>query len=79
MSDPATVHAALPDERTYRLPKSVVPERYELTLAPDIAAFTYTGEERVTLSISEPVTEILLNAVDLDLRDVTLSNAAGQR
>lgn len=77
MSDPATVHAALPDERTYRLPKSVLPERYELTLAPDIAAFTYTGDERVTLSISEPTTEILLNAVDLELTDVTLSNAAG--
>ncbi|MCC7371904.1 MAG: M1 family metallopeptidase [Chloroflexi bacterium] len=77
MSDPATVHASLPDERTYRLPKSVLPERYELTLAPDLAAFTYTGDERVTLAISEPVTEILLNAVDMELSSVTLSNAAG--
>ncbi|MGE3271452.1 MAG: M1 family metallopeptidase [Chloroflexota bacterium] len=78
MSDPATVHASLPDERTYRLPKTVLPERYELTLTPDIVAFTYTGEERVSLQISEPVSEILLNAVDLELFDVTLSNAAGE-
>jgi puromycin-sensitive aminopeptidase len=78
VSDPATVHAALPDERTYRLPKTVRPERYELTLAPDLAAFTYTGEERVALSISEPTSEILLNAVDLELTDISLSNGAGE-
>jgi puromycin-sensitive aminopeptidase len=75
--EPATAETAPPDESTYRLPKSVLPQRYELTLAPDLSAFTYTGEERVTLAISEPVTEILLNAVDMDISAVTLTNAAG--
>jgi puromycin-sensitive aminopeptidase len=66
-----------PDDSAYRLPKSVIPERYELTLAPDLAAFTYTGEERVTLQISEPVDVILLNAVDLDIYEASLTDGSG--
>ena len=78
MPESATAQAALPDESSYRLPKTVLPERYELTLAPDLAAFTYTGEERVTLQISEPVSEILLNAAEgLEIHEATLTNAAG--
>ena len=79
MPDQATAQAAAPDESSYRLPKTVVPERYELTLAPDLQAFTYTGEERVALTISEPTNEILLNALDLDIHEATLTSASGER
>ena len=76
----ATDQAAPPDESSYRLPKTVLPERYELTLAPDLSAFTYTGEERVAVQVSEPVREILLNAhEDLEIHEAALSNAAGDR
>ncbi|MFN8633381.1 MAG: M1 family metallopeptidase [Chloroflexota bacterium] len=75
----SAIAQAVPDERSYRLPKTVVPERYELTLAPDLSAFTYTGDERVQLRISEPVQEILLNAVDIDIYEAALVNADGTR
>jgi puromycin-sensitive aminopeptidase len=78
--DSATDQAALPDERTYRLPKSVIPERYELTLAPDLGAFTYTGEERVAVRVNELVTEVLLNAGDdLEIFEASLTNASGEK
>ena len=76
----ATDQAAPPDESSYRLPKTVLPERYELSLAPDLSAFTYTGEERVAVQVSEPVREILLNAhEDLEIHKAVLSNATGDR
>ncbi|MDP8921886.1 MAG: M1 family metallopeptidase [Chloroflexota bacterium] len=79
MTDQATLEAVPLDESSYRLPKTVVPERYELTLAPDLGAFTYTGEERVAIQVREPVQEIVLNALDLDIREAYLANNAGVR
>jgi puromycin-sensitive aminopeptidase len=77
--DQATVQAAPSDERAYRLPRTVVPERYELTLTPDLRAFTFAGEERVAVRVHEPVREILLNALELEIREAYLTNAAGAR
>ncbi|MCC6178717.1 MAG: M1 family metallopeptidase [Chloroflexi bacterium] len=78
MTDQAA-QAASPDERSYRLPATVVPERYELILAPDLADATYTGDEIVSVRVREPVTEILLNALDLDIHEAFITNDAGDR
>jgi puromycin-sensitive aminopeptidase len=57
---------------SYRLPQTVVPSRYDLRLEPDLASATYSGEETVTITVREPVDEILLNAVDLTVDAVTI-------
>src|SRR4029079_11493089 len=49
----------------HRLPRTVEPQRYELTLTPDLGAATFAGEERVRVLVHEPVTEIVLHAADL--------------
>ncbi len=54
-------------EARYRLPRTVTPSRYELMLAPDLAAGSFEGSEDVTVTVTEPVTEIVLNAVDLEI------------
>ena len=65
MPESATAQAAPPDESSYRLPKTVIPERYELTLAPDLSRLHLHRRGAASPSrSSEPVTEILLNAVD---------------
>jgi puromycin-sensitive aminopeptidase len=55
------------DEARYRLPRTVVPRRYDLVIEPDLDAGTFVGSERVALEIAEPVEEIVLNAVDLSI------------
>src|SRR5262245_18057989 len=55
------------DEAHYRLPRTVVPSRYDLTLEPNLSEGTFTGSEVVTVSVEEPVDEIVLNADDLEL------------
>src|SRR5689334_796259 len=51
----------------YRLPRHVVPIRYELKLEPDLTTFTFAGTETVTLTILEATSEIICNAVELQI------------
>ncbi|MGE3621255.1 MAG: M1 family metallopeptidase [Acidimicrobiia bacterium] len=51
----------------YRLPTSVVPRRYELELAPDLAAATFAGQVAVEADVVEPTREVVLNAVELEV------------
>jgi puromycin-sensitive aminopeptidase len=71
--------ASAPDELSYRLPKTVVPRRYDLSLTPDLTAFTFDGRETVTVDVKTETSEIVLNAVELEIHAATLSNRAGQR
>jgi puromycin-sensitive aminopeptidase len=66
-------------EQPYRLPRTVVPSRYDLTLEPDLEAGAFDGAIQVTIEVVEPVTEIVLNANELRLDDATLTAADGRR
>lgn len=56
----------MPDN-PYRLPRNVVPSRYELTLEPDLDSATFSGEESVAVEVAEPVAAVVLNALDLEI------------
>src|SRR5215211_4492130 len=64
-------------EARYRLPRSVVPSRYDLTLEPDLDAGTFAGLMEATVEVVEPVTEIVLNANELQLDEAALQGADG--
>ncbi|MGO8969243.1 MAG: M1 family metallopeptidase [Myxococcaceae bacterium] len=59
-----------PDDRNYRLSREVLPRRYEAHLAIDIAQKSFSGSERVTLSVARPVREFTLHALGLDVTRV---------
>jgi puromycin-sensitive aminopeptidase len=61
----------------YRLPATAVPARYEIRLEPDLEAATFAGEETVTLTVKEPVSEIVLNAAELAIQSVSVATADG--
>lgn len=64
LSSPATAH---------RLPTTVVPSHYEIHLEPDLATGMLTGRETIAVRLTEPTRSILLNAVDLDLREAAVT------
>ena len=57
------------DGSPYRLPRTVVPRRYALTLEPDLEAATFAGSEDVDVEVRETTSEIVLNADELELLD----------
>ena len=65
------------EQNPYRLPTTVMPERYEIRLTPDLAAATFAGEEKISLQVHEPVRQIILNAVELELHTAAIKGADG--
>jgi puromycin-sensitive aminopeptidase len=57
----------------YRLPASVRPHHYDIRLEPDLKNFTFSGDETIAIEIHQPVQEILLNALELEIDEVTVS------
>ena len=56
----------------FRLPLTVIPNRYEIRLEPDLQRGTFTGRETIYLTILESTSEILLNAVELQIHTATV-------
>src|SRR5499427_7767601 len=67
----------MPEKKPNRLPTTVLPERYEIRLTPDLAAATFAGEERVSIQVLEPVRQIVLNAAELEIQAVSATSADG--
>ncbi|MBW3645121.1 MAG: M1 family metallopeptidase [Actinobacteria bacterium] len=63
----------------HRLPRTVVPRRYELRIEPDLDTSTFDGTAAIAVEITEPVDEVVLNAVELEILEVELTAADGTR
>jgi puromycin-sensitive aminopeptidase len=57
----------VPGSNPYRLPRSVVPDRYDLRFEPDLDAATFQGSCSVVIQVVESVSEITLNAIELEI------------
>jgi puromycin-sensitive aminopeptidase len=66
-------------EARYRLPRAVTPNRYELVLEPDLVAGRFAGRQDVAVTVHESATEIVLNAVDLEISGGSVSAGDGRR
>lgn len=66
-----------PDVQSYRLPTTVVPDRYEITLSPDLKNFTFAGEETIHITVNEPTTTITVNAAELEIQQASITNEKG--
>ena len=75
----ATEDLAVAEAPSYRLPRTIIPERYELTLTPDLDDASFAGEARIQVRISDPVTEVVLNAIELEIHEVELNDESGNR
>jgi puromycin-sensitive aminopeptidase len=65
------------DPTRHRLPRDVVPVRYELVLEPDLDTATFAGTAAIEVVVHEPTDTIVLNAIELALHDGRLVDEAG--
>ncbi len=65
-------------DNPYRLPRTATPSRYDLVLAPDLDAATFTGTVDVSLQVLSATDELICNAVDLEV-DAAWVSVGGQR
>jgi puromycin-sensitive aminopeptidase len=63
----------------YRLSRTVTPSHYDLVLTPDLTAATFTGVVAVTVDVAEATSEIVLNALDLEIYSVILTSVDDAR
>jgi aminopeptidase N/puromycin-sensitive aminopeptidase len=56
-----------------RLPSTVLPEHYALTLTPDLKAATFSGVESIDVTIAEPAGAITLNAAEIAFQSVSVT------
>ena len=75
----ATLHSEKPfdfESTPGKLPKQVVPEEYEIRLAPDVAKRTFSGSETVKLNVCAPVRQLVLNALEIQIASASLDGKA---
>ncbi|MET0908203.1 MAG: M1 family metallopeptidase, partial [Ilumatobacteraceae bacterium] len=65
------------EDNPYRLPRSIIPSRYDVELAPDLAAASFSGIVRIEIDIVEATAEVVLNAMELTIRSIVLEPADG--
>ncbi len=56
-----------------RLPTTVDPEHYTLSLTPDLKAATFTGVESIDVVLNQPANAIRLNAAEIAFQSVTVT------
>ncbi|HLH46020.1 MAG TPA: hypothetical protein VKV25_02605, partial [Acidimicrobiales bacterium] len=62
---------------SHRLPRTVLPQRYDLELAPDLGAGRFAGTVTVDLRVVDPVDELRLNAAGLTITSATVTAPGG--
>jgi puromycin-sensitive aminopeptidase len=78
MTDTQTHGALAGEAQVYKLPTNVRPDRYQLRLTPDLIAFTFAGEETITIAVVEPTAEICLNAAELQIHSAVVVTQHGE-
>ncbi len=68
----------MPEQKPYRLPANVIPERYEIKLTPDLAAATFAGEQKVFVQVLDPVRQIVVNAAELQFQAIAIRGPGGE-
>ena len=55
-----------------KLPKEVIPRDYSIRIVPNIDKLTFNGTETVKVDVHKPVRRLVLNALELEIREASL-------
>jgi len=65
------------DSASYRLPTTVLPHAYRLTLTPDLGAASFVGEVEIDVTVGAATDEVVLNAAELEITSAEVVAADG--
>ena len=57
----------------YRLPRTILPSRYQVSLVPDLENASFTGTVSIAVTPVEAASEIVLNAIELQIHSVSVN------
>src|SRR5918996_892760 len=57
---------------TSLLPAEIRPVKYQVSLSPNLTAFTFAGEETIEIEVHQPTSQIVLNAAELEIQEAYL-------
>ena len=57
-----------------RLPEVAVPENYKLTFTPNFDKNNFAGDETIQIRILKPTSEVVLNAAEIEFREVSIQS-----
>lgn len=60
------------EQLPYRLPRTVVPHRYQLEFHPNLSQGVFWGRAEIAIEVLTPTQDIVLNAVNLTLENVVV-------
>ena len=70
---PVLLCAAAIATSAQRLPRTALPEHYDLHLAPDFSTDTFAGRVRISVQLAQPTHAITLNAAEIEFHETTIS------
>ncbi len=70
-----TLLTALPAS-AQRLPTTVTPSHYDLAFVVDLARERFEGTETIRVQVAEPTAKVVLNAFEIEFREVTIGSGA---
>ena len=76
MDTPAAALPDLPALDPHRLPRAVVPSRYDVRLEPNLPTATFTGDVTIQVEVVEPTAWVVLNAADLSIDTAVVGGRA---
>ncbi|MGH7259370.1 MAG: M1 family metallopeptidase [Nitrospiraceae bacterium] len=62
----------------YRLPRHILPTRYDLRLTPDLTAAAFAGDATITVTVRRATKTIVLNAAELDVTAASVTHNGGR-
>ncbi len=68
-----------PAVNPYRLPTTVRPRRYDLTISPDLDRRDFVGQVQIEVTVAEPTATVVMNAAELEILRAWVVDGDGVR